>query len=103
VGAKNYKFFLGLLISVEIYEISMTYIYIAYFVNESSAPDPIFIFVGLGLIKSLIFLCFAGYLLGFHLFLMRINMTSYDYITTKRNKTKIVNPTKNLSDTSIQT
>ena len=103
VGVKNYKYFLGLLVSVGIYEIVMSCVYISYFINESQTPDPIMTFVALGLAKALIFLCFVGYLLGFHLFLIRMKMTTYDYLTARRNKTNYVNPTKNLSDTNIQT
>lgn len=102
VGAKNYKLFFGLLVSVVVFEIIMSCVYVAYFVVGYKDFGPYSAFVVIALVKTVAFLGFGAYLIGFHVFLISKKLTTYEYITGNRN-TNYVTPSKNLSETNIQT
>lgn len=103
MGVKNYKLFIGLLVSVVVFEVVMTSVYIAYFVVRYRDLNPYSAFVVIGLVKTVAFLGFGGYLVGFHMYLIRKKLTTFDYVLGKRKNGNYVTPSKNLSDTNIQT
>jgi len=102
VGVLNYKYFLMLIISVEVHELIMVAVFVMFIVEFHSDLNGFSFFTFSALFKSVSTIGFNSYLLGFHLYLMRRKITTYDFIMGRKKKLdSYVSPGQNLSDTNI--
>lgn len=91
-----------LIAAVEVHDLIMAAIITKFLVDSYSQFTGLFAFTFLALSKSVVTLGFNSYLLGFHVYLMKKKITTYDYIVGRKKKLdSYVHPGQNLSDTNI--
>ncbi|OMJ79825.1 hypothetical protein SteCoe_20076 [Stentor coeruleus] len=101
VGKVNYTLFFKLIISIQIHECIMCAIILHFLITYRENYTEYYIFIFGSLLKSVLVWVLNGYLISFHLFLLKKSMTTYDYIVVKRKEKSCVNPSQNMSDTNI--
>lgn len=101
VGKLNYTLFFKLILSVQLHECIMCAIILHFLIIHSENYTEYYCFIFGALLKSAIVWVLNGYLIGFHLFLLKKSMTTYDYIVVRRKAKSCVNPSQNMSDTNI--
>jgi DHHC palmitoyltransferase len=83
VGERNYKTFICLIISVEVFALYLFVLCVIKLVGQSEMYSywdvPVFVL----LFATLSILCSNGYLIGFHVYLNLKKMTTFEYISFK--------------------
>jgi hypothetical protein len=97
IGEKNYRIFVMLIISVEIFEAYLLVVCVLY-LNKISmiSYSDISVFIILG--KSISVFGCNGYLVCFHVYLYFKNFTTFEYITRKTKINQEVLPQNNIED-----
>ncbi|OMJ66438.1 hypothetical protein SteCoe_36706 [Stentor coeruleus] len=101
VGKNNYTLFFKLIVSVQIHECFVCAIILHFLIINSENYTEYYIFIFGALLKSALVWVLNGYLIGFHLFLLKKKMTTYEYIVVRRKAKACVSPNQNMSDTNI--
>ena len=100
IGKKNYKLFFRLILSLELFEAFMLIISFINIFSKDFNFKPQDISIYLNILRSMITFVANGYLVIFHIYIQRNNLTTLEYIIKrKKSKNKAVH---NLTDISYR-
>ena len=88
IGEKNYKAFITLIASLEVYE--LFYIFLKVSLLQKDIDTPLLICIGVNLAVNAVVVVSNGFLMAFHVYLKVKGISTYDYIVNLRRPKQII-------------
>ena len=101
VGSINYSYFFKLILAIEVHDMFVGGVFIMYLVMKDKKLENLDCFVFFACIKSLTVVSCNGYLICLHLYLRKINLSTYDFVISRKKLKSYINPSHNMSDTNF--